>query len=240
MSPVANFAECLHRRESLENTKKCFSAECSARDKTLSNIKAVIFDVYGTLVNYWLGGFDKDEVKSAHLLKAFRQTAQRFSMQPILEKMNEANSFDETLRDFYHGLIAVQHDRKREQGISYPEIQIEEIWRTIILMLQRHGYDYSSLSLGNERDTAKCMAFYYNFHALGRGCYPGVYDCLSTLKDRGVELGIISNAQFTRRLILRCFSMIRAMGNASITSICSIPASVFFLMSTGLQNRVSS
>lgn len=205
MSPVAHFAERLHRRESEDNPKACISADCPARNKTLSDIKAVVFDVYGTLVNYWLEGFDNDGVKSAHLLKAFRKTAQRFSMQPFLEKMNEANPFDETLRDFYHGLIAVQHDRKREQGVSYPEIQIEEIWRTIILMLQRHGYDYTALSLGNERDTARCMAFYYNFHALGRGCYTGVWDCLSALKDRDIQLGIISNAQFYTPIDLTLF-----------------------------------
>jgi putative hydrolase of the HAD superfamily len=205
VSTVAHFAEELHRRFSQVNDKPLHPIPCAARNKTLQGIKAVVFDLYGTLINYWLPGFEKQEVKQARLREAFAKTARRFAMVEALERINSANPYDETLQDFYHGLIAVHHDRKREQGISFPEIQIEEIWRAILLMLQRHGYDYTGLQLGSERETAQCMAFFYNFHALGRGLYPGVVSCLQQLKKRGIQLGIISNAQFYTPIDLTLF-----------------------------------
>jgi putative hydrolase of the HAD superfamily len=141
----------------------------------------------------------------ATLEEAFDKTARRFGMSEYLSAINPADPPRKTLRDFYHGLIALDHEKSRKRGIQYPEVKIERIWELIVLMLKRHGYGIDAPGLGETGEVARCMAYYYNFHALGRGFFPGVVDTLKALREKNIRLGIVSNAQFYTPIDLTLF-----------------------------------
>jgi putative hydrolase of the HAD superfamily len=205
LSVVADFALSLHESGHASNDRALVPVEVASRSRKLTDIRAVIFDVYGTLINYWRPEFAHEESRRLILAKAFRSTADRFGFTDILGKMNGHDAPETTLQDLYHGLIALSHEKSRDKGLSFPEVKIEEVWRIILMMLQRHGFDAGSLNLGDERDVAGCMAYCYNFHALGRGLYPGVVDALAELKRNNILLGIVSNAQFYTPMDLTLF-----------------------------------
>jgi putative hydrolase of the HAD superfamily len=196
VSIVAEFARALHEREGARTPGALEPYPLAGAGTKLYDVKAAVIDVYGTLINYWRPEFAEDERKKAHLLEVFGATAERFGMTPFLEKINPADPPAKTLRDFYHGLIALNHEKALGKGVAYPEVKIERIWMIIILMLRRHGYDPAAPGLGEEADVARCMAFFYNFHSLGRALYPGVVDALVELRKNNIRLGIVSNAQF--------------------------------------------
>lgn len=205
MSIVAEFAYELQKKYKCADTNPpCALSYPSLKDK-LYDIKAVIFDVYGTLIHYWRPEFNSEDTKRIGVLEAFRKTVDSFRMADSLADINPEEEPQKTLMDFYHGLIALNHEKSLRKGIGFPEVKIEEVWHTVILLLKRHGYDIMQLSLGDEHDVAKCMAFFYNFHSLGRGFFPGVVDALVELKKNNIMLGILSNAQFYTSIDLTLF-----------------------------------
>lgn len=206
MSIVAEFARELHEKESTENVRPLSPFSTFAREERVFDVHVVIFDVYGTLVNYWMPEYATEEGKMALLEGAFDKTARRFGMTEYLSAMNPSDSPQKTLRDFYHGLIALDHEKSRKRGIEYPEVKIERIWELIVLMLKRHGYGVEDLGLGDSAEAARCMAYFYNFHALGRGFFPGVVDALRALRASNIRLGIVSNAQFYTPIDLTLFA----------------------------------
>jgi putative hydrolase of the HAD superfamily len=205
LSLVAEFARQLHEVSPKARPRSLTPRHYPASHDKLYDVKAVVFDVYGTLVDYWKTGFDDSGSKMAELLSAFEHTVQRFRMGEALERIDGNKPPHQTLRDFYHGLIGLSHEKSLKKGLAFPEVRIEQVWEIIILMLKRHGYGPSSLQLGSIKEVAQCAAFYYNFHALGRGLYPGVVEALKALRKSNLKLGIVSNAQFYTPIDLTLF-----------------------------------
>jgi putative hydrolase of the HAD superfamily len=196
MSVVAEFARILHDKYRTDARVECIPVEYDERSVRLTGIRAVIFDVYGTLLHYWKQPFGDEEKKKRHLMGAFEKVIQFFGMEKALVEMNPEEPPQKTVYDLYHGLIMLNHEKLVGKGITFPEVRIEEVWRVIVMMLKCHGFDPAAVDIGNENDCAKCMAYYYNFSALGRRLYPGVIDALRGLKEGNIRLGILSNAQF--------------------------------------------
>ncbi|MCI0474114.1 MAG: hypothetical protein L0Y76_11080, partial [Ignavibacteria bacterium] len=141
MSIVAEFAAIIHKKNSKPNERALYPIAYPCRFEKLYDVKAVIFDIYGTLFNYWRSEFSEIELKELALLDAFRKTAEFFRFSEQLNAMNPDDFPEKTLKDLYHGLIALNHQKSLKRGVSFPEVRIEEVWKVIIQMLERHGYD---------------------------------------------------------------------------------------------------
>lgn len=196
MSNIAEFASQLHQKESITIAHALEPIEYPSTDEKLYDIRAIVFDVYGTLINYWKPGLDIKETRSDSLSTAFRKVSDFFGFTEFLLKMEPSASPEKTLSELYHGLIALQHEKLINKGFEFPEVRIDEIWNIILLMLKRHGYNPSSIPNISPEDLPRICAFTYNFYALGRNLYPGIIDTLEKLKENNFVLGILSNAQF--------------------------------------------
>lgn len=131
-------------------------------------MKAVIFDIYGTLLQSDAGDLDETLSKEKQMLKALS-----------LVKEKHGLSFDEkTILDKYIAEIRKVHDKKKEKGIVYPEIIIEDIWSTLI----------------PSKDSKQIAWDFYNYCS-ERKLYSNTKKIISYLQKK-VPLGIISNAQF--------------------------------------------
>jgi putative hydrolase of the HAD superfamily len=205
VSIVAEFARELHESFQCENNSAFTPLEYPSKSANIADIRVVLFDVYGTLVNYWKQGFENETSRQEALLAAFEKVIQRFEMKPYLVQMNPEEPPQKTLSDLYHGLISLKHGLAAEKKIEFPEVKIEEIWEAILLMLKRRGYDPSGLALGEESDFIRCVAYCYNFFAFNRGLYPGVANALQRLRAENIFLGILSNAQFYTPMDLSLF-----------------------------------
>ena len=206
MSFIAEFARELHEKEKNNISYNCTPLSTIVpKASTLHDIKVAIFDIYGTMVQYWRQEFSENTDKEKALLSAFRKTSDFFQMTEYLKKINSMESPEITLKNFYHGLIALNHEKKLRTGITFPEIRIEKVWEAIIFMLERHGYSVSRTNIQSRYDCAKCMAYYYHFHTLGRGLYENVFKSLIDIKKNNILCGILSNAQFYTTIDLTLF-----------------------------------
>ncbi len=205
VSIVAEFARELH--ESLPEIKHRtpISAQYPSKSERLADIRVVVFDIYGTLFNYWRPEFGSEQTKKTALLSAFEKTATRFGMKKFLLEMNPDEPAEKTLSDLYHGLITLKHELAAEKKIEFPEIRIERVWEAVVLMLRRRGYEPARFNVGGDSDFVKCVAYCYNFFSFARGLYPGVYETLARLQSANIRLGIVSNAQFYTLIDLSLF-----------------------------------
>ncbi len=195
MSELAEFARELHEQSFGGEDRQLEAVDCPSVGEKLTDIRAVVFDVYGTLINYWRSDMERKEGLQSIFLEACGKVADKFGFTGYLTAMNPEEAPAKTLYDLYCGLIALRRDRAQHPGISNPEIKIEEVWSIILLMLKRHGYRAENLQ-GLSGDLPRQIAYTYNFFSLGRRLYPGVTEALSALRKVSIDLGIVSNAQF--------------------------------------------
>lgn len=203
--------------------------EVEASHETLSGIRAVMFDVYGTLIDIHRPEFLHKDSKQKHILSCFQRVIEEFGLAEALRDIKPDIEPNKLLRDFYHGLIFVSHEKAASQGIAYPEVRIEDIWKSLIEMCRRHGYEVPRSSWNALDDLALAMAYLYHFHVLGRRLYPGVYDLLRLLKKKEIVMGVISNAQFYTSFDLSY--LLLKQSNYSIVSIQDFISDESFFLS---------
>ena len=220
MSELAEFARRIHESCRREDTSTPEAVEYASKTQRLHDVRAVICDVYGTLVNYWRDDFNTPQRKEAALLHAFRRVADRFGMVASLKRINPDNAPEKTLCDFYHGCITLKHERQQEKGTEFPEIRIEVVWELIIALLGRHGYTPPADNDEKGREFSRKIAWFYNFHALGRQLYPGAVATLDTLKKGNIVAGLLSNAQFYTPIDLTL--MIRDQSDGAIDDLVEL------------------
>ena len=138
----------------------------------LSGVKAVVFDIYGTLFSSSCGDLQSPPGRKAEnmLLSILRD----YEITP------PAGPTPLTTR--LHDLIKREHEEAQAKGNPFPEIEIRDLWGKILDLPP--GPTIESIALSYECGVNPVWPM------------PGAGDLLSTLRHEGLALGLISNAQF--------------------------------------------
>jgi len=149
----------------------------------LPGIRAVMFDLYGTLFISGSGdvGSASDESHEAALAEAFGAIGLK-PLGPIHRAL-----------EYRVQMIKFQHAEARAAGVNYPEVDIVEVWRGVMARLGNDGV-VPPKTLG-QTDLER-LAVHYEARSNPVWPMPGVKECLRCLTKKGLTLGIISNAQF--------------------------------------------
>ncbi len=151
--------------------------------KRLAGIRAVLFDLYGTLFISASG-----EVGTA------RQSACEAALAGSLAALEIPVSGPVGWgAEYLFGVIEASHARSRAAGIDCPEVDIVEIWREVLAELTRRG-----LLDAPAAEVADLKRLAVEYEARVNPCWPmpHLQECLVQLGELGRVLGIISNAQF--------------------------------------------
>jgi putative hydrolase of the HAD superfamily len=156
------------------------------------DIKAVLFDIYGTLVISESGDIEESTITSENLKKALDEAG--ITLNGNLQ--THRHILSEMLTRFKKEIKRI-HAENRSEEKPYPEIDILEIWETILTTYKNENLIHLSNSL-----CIKCFTFV--FEMLSNNIYPmpGMKDVILKLADKGIPLGIISNAQFYTPVIM--------------------------------------
>ncbi|NNM29083.1 MAG: HAD family hydrolase, partial [Akkermansiaceae bacterium] len=138
----------------------------------IDGIRCVAFDIYGTL--FISGSGDIGHSDAGANERALRDILAAHGI--------AAPAGDASLTARFTAAIAADHDRSRKSGIDFPEVEIRDIWREL---------------LGDHPDDLiESVAVAYECACNPVWPMPGALDLLTALKDRGLALAIVSNAQF--------------------------------------------
>jgi putative hydrolase of the HAD superfamily len=150
------------------------------RLRTLPGIRAVLFDVYGTLLISGVGEVGTAAAPPAQALADACRT-QGLTVGENAEACVEL--FVETIEQF--------HAESRADGIEHPEVDIVAVWRRLVPEYRRRGW-----MSGNGDVEYEQLAVEYEMRANPVWPMPSAGHCLARLAGRTMALGIISNAQF--------------------------------------------
>jgi putative hydrolase of the HAD superfamily len=143
----------------------------------LTCIRAILFDVYGTLLISASGDIGANS--GDHRQNAIEQTFDLFR----LKLCCSAETAIARLRDE----IAISHAASRTKGIEYPEVDIVEIWQALLPKVVEHfehEVNYQRLALEYEVRVNPVWPM------------PGLESTLEELANQELAMGIVSNAQF--------------------------------------------
>lgn len=179
--------------------------EENAAAEPLSGIRAVLFDIYGTLVISASGdiGLAGEQDESG----AFRAALAATGIEP------PQNAGPAALKDAIRRFHALQ----KAAGVEFPEVDIVAMWQEV-MDGDENGGGAPDVPLPHacaevNRDTGRSrhgplmerLAVEYECRVNPVWPMPGLEQVLKELNSRGLVLGIVSNAQFYTPLMLEAF-----------------------------------
>ncbi|WP_321995836.1 HAD family hydrolase [Draconibacterium orientale] len=169
-------------------TTFCPNLKTDSKEK----IKAVIFDIYGTLLISSSGDIDQVSLNKDNMRTAMETGG--FDLSGCKE---ETYSF---LLDQLQEQVKKQHEELKTKGHPYPDVDIFKVWKNMFEAAESEGL----LKLrGSESWEDTIMVF----ELLSNRVYPmpGMKEVLLEIKKTGIPMGIVSNAQFYTPIIMNYF-----------------------------------
>ncbi len=187
-----------------ERTRKRFPAlQRSRRSKQkpklrkLPGIKIVLTDLYGTV--FIANQLPKSRQYKQLMLKGFRETAEYFGLRECLKKIDSGKKPAVLLKEMLFSEIEKEHSLKKRRGKKSPEVKIEEMWQNVF----RKFYALNRKTPGRAMPLIAAKAAYLSAWMFEpTGIHSGFLETAQKLKERGIKLGIASNAQFYSKINL--------------------------------------
>ncbi|GHU63586.1 hydrolase [Spirochaetia bacterium] len=175
------------------------SFDASPGAPSLGGIQAVLFDVYGTLFISAAGDISLAAKEPGSL--AGDAGANPALHQSLDNLAGEYGLSAETLRDYFQGEVLKRHGKlgfkeKLPVKTAYPELRVEELWADF---LKQRSDSVTTM------DDSRELALRYELAVNPVYPMPGAEETLGILRDRGMLLGLISNAQFFTPLLFETF-----------------------------------
>jgi len=161
----------------------------------LPGIRAVLFDVYGTMLIS--GSGDVGTTKQAACTEALGGALESLGVEPT--RMTERRELANRGMESFFEIVEASHAASRANGARWPEIDITTIWQQVVDdLLAKSLIDEHS----RHRIAPRVLAVQYEVRANPCWPMPNLLKCLAGLREEGVAIGIISNAQFYTPLLL--------------------------------------
>ena len=156
------------------------------------NIRAVIFDIYGTLLISSSGDIDQAVISEENLEKALE-------ISDIEILGDRKSTLNQILKDFEY-TIRICHTDSKNHGIPYPEIDILSVWEIVLIQARRKKLvDY------DEEANFMRMTCYFEFLSNRVYPMPHLKEVINELRHRKLPLGIVSNAQFYTPVVMNYY-----------------------------------
>lgn len=159
------------------------TGECKRTSRTAA-IWAVVFDIYGTLFISGSGDISlADTEDRSPALSAALETAGY----QILERAAPWSGA-------FMGCLERLRKERQDMGITWPEVHIEEVWKAFVAAARTSGW---------LRGTGDLRLAIVDHECRVNPCWPmpGLDATLERLTHKGLQLGIVSNAQFYTPLL---------------------------------------
>lgn len=151
--------------------------------------KAVIFDIYGTLLISSSGDVDMAEYNGTMVKKALE--AANF------EIIKDTESTYDYIYNTFNACINKHLDVGRKEGKVYPEVNILKVTEDTLKIAETEGLIKSS-----DKSDSVLFCFVFELQSNKVWPMPGMQEVIKKLRDSNLTLGIISNAQFYTPVIM--------------------------------------
>lgn len=155
------------------------------------SIKAVIFDIYGTLIISASG----DIMQAGYDASMFKRALDAAGFETLVAD-------DELMA--IHALFEEEVTRGKQEAVAggtpFPELNIVEVWRKTLSRAEADG-----IVKGVEQADLKLFTFIFELSSNQVWPMPTMKESIAALRDKGFPLGIVSNAQFYTPVMMNYF-----------------------------------
>ena len=172
--------------------------------KSLPDIRAVMWNVYGTLL-----AIPGGELWFTHPTKfvmdvALDKTVQEFKMWASMSR--KPGQPADYLGQMY-GKVLDEQRTIPGGGERFPEVLSERVWEAIIKKLLQKEYRFDAGFFGSLNELSQKVAHFFHASLQGTACYDGAAAALRAVKDAGLAQGLLADGQcFTRVQLQRSLS----------------------------------
>jgi len=156
----------------------------------LQGIRAVLFDVYGTL--FVSGSGDISIASEISNQQALTETLQSAGFSGNLEEAGVKG------KNWLLQAIQQTHAMQRNEGIHHPEVDIRDEWHTVLTSLQQEHLIDGEIT----PEAIMCVSVEYECRVNPVWPMPDLEETIHALREKHFVLGIVSNAQFYSSLLL--------------------------------------
>jgi FMN phosphatase YigB (HAD superfamily) len=160
----------------------------------LPGIRAVMWNVYGTLLAIPLGELVFEHPTAFIMSNALDKTIQEFKMWASMSRKPGQPS--EYMQSIYSQEILLQRSvGGGGAGERYPELPVERVWESILKKLMQKDYKFDAGFFGSLNEYSKKVAYFFHASLQGTACYEGAADALRFVHKAGLTQGLLADAQ---------------------------------------------
>lgn len=156
------------------------------------SIRAVLFDIYGTLICSGVGDISLDQ--SAHQSGLLKQLiiAVGFPWRPASCPENLATAFNEHIQSI--------NQSAKANGVAYPEVDILEVWTQLIA-------DWTGVDLADPSNQKRLQRLAVEYECAVNPVWPNpaLAEVLAACQQQHCVIGLVSNAQFYTPIMMESF-----------------------------------
>lgn len=158
----------------------------------LDGIRAVLWNVYGTLLAIAGGELWFEHPQQFVMDVALDKTIQEFKMWAAMTRRPGQPA--DYLRRVYTDLLTEQ---KTVPGGTekYPEVAAERLWEAFVKKLLQKDYRFDTSFFGSLNEYSKKIAYFFHASLQATACYRGTAAALRQVKRRGLAQGLLADGQ---------------------------------------------
>jgi FMN phosphatase YigB (HAD superfamily) len=159
--------------------------------KRLRGLKAVLWNVYGTLLAVPGGELYFEHPQKLLMDVALDKTVQEFKMWGSMTR--RPGQPGEYLGQLYSLVLGEQ--RVAVSGDKNGEVAADRVWEAIVKKLFQKEYTFDTGFYGALNEFSRKVAYFFHASLQGTACYPGTAATLRAVADAGLVQGLLADGQ---------------------------------------------
>ncbi len=168
--------------------------------KRLTRVKAVTWNVYGTLLSIAGGEFLREHPEKFIMDLALDKTIQEFKM---WKSMSRKPGHPAEYMRVMIGKVVDELSLQVDKGERYPEVPVERTWEGIIKKLLQNEYVLETARYGTMEEFSIKIAYFFHRSLQGIGAQRSAAETIQWLKNQRYWQGLLADGQAFTSLQLK-------------------------------------
>ena len=169
------------------------SAKATPYTKPMTGIKAVTWNVYGTLLRISDGDLLFQHPQPIRMEIALDKTIQEFNMWNSMTR-KPGKPWEYMQQKYLHVLEDLKMASSGRKG-DMTEVNSAHLWKKLIAMLDKKDYEYDTAFYGDIDELSEKVAFYFHSSLQGVEAAPGGLKALLSIQSGGLRQSLLADAQ---------------------------------------------
>ncbi|MGC1274222.1 MAG: HAD family hydrolase [Planctomycetaceae bacterium] len=200
---LAEYAEHLDSRDALRpEVPPLVPVKATPFTQFLPGIRAVTFEVYGTLLRITGGRLMLDGPDRLALQIAFEKTVEEFNIWNFL--FRKPGPPWQQVYDQYKKFLEESRMTAAVRKGEIPEVDAAAgVWRKLIAQWDRKEFQYDAAKLGDRDALAEKIAYFFHSRLQGIEAAPNAVATIAALTNAGIRVALLSDGQVFTPVQLR-------------------------------------